>query len=181
GRLAELPREALRDRLEIVALARDDHKVGVELARVGRRAQAHREVGAPGYPEPVLVERACVLGAAHEHRDLRDTREVRGEEAADRAGPGDADARHRRHRSANSRPPVSPDGRRMSTSAMTAPIVTSRVPFGSVSRKPTCTVFSASPRNELSALIARAPSTAPHRLATPPNTSMARVTNVRSR
>ena len=53
----------------------------------------------------------------------------------------------------------------MITSAITAPIVTSRVPVGSVRRKPTCTVFSASPRNELSALIASAPSTAPQRLA----------------
>src|SRR3954452_13206314 len=130
--------------------------------------------------EAVLVQRLRMVLAASQDRHVGNAGEVGREQAADRPGAGDADAGHRRPQP-NSRPPVSPDGRRMITSAITAPIVTSRVPAGRVRRKPTCTVFSASPRNELSALIASAPSTAPQRLATPPNTSIARVTNVRSR
>src|SRR6266576_988980 len=114
-----------------------------------------------------------MLVTARQHRDLGDLGEVTGEQTADHARAGDADARQRRHQP-NSRTPVRPEGRRIRTSAITAPIVTSRVPLGSVRRKPTCTVFSASPRNELSALIESAPSTAPQRLPMPPKTSIAR-------
>ena len=67
--------------------------------------------------------------------------------------------------SENSLLPVIPDGRRISTSAISAPSRTSLEPSGSVSLKPMCTVFSASPRNESTPLTSSAPTTAPHRLA----------------
>ncbi len=52
-----------------------------------------------------------MFGTADERRDLGDAREVRCEETADRAGAGDADTRHVRHRRRlNSRPPVMPGG-----------------------------------------------------------------------
>src|SRR2546423_2963477 len=82
----------------------------------------------------------------------------------------------------SSRPPVNPVGRRISTSAMSAPTTTMRVPDGRSSVRPnTLTPFSASARKESTALTATAPTTAPQRLVAPPMTSIASVMKVRSR
>src|SRR5205823_6057528 len=78
--------------------------------------------------------------------------------------------RRRRRGSESSRPPVTPDGRRISTSAMNAPSTTRRDPSGRSSRKPTCTPDSACDRKESSPLTSRAPTTAPNRLDAPPIT-----------
>ena len=156
GRTVELPLETLRERLEVIALACEDQQVGVELGRVGRRPHGCGEVRAPRDTEAASVQRARVLGAPRQQRHVGHAREMCGEQAADRSPARDTHSRHPRLQP-NSRPPVRPDGLRIKTRAITAPIVTSRVPFGSVSRKPICTVFSASPRNELRALIASAP------------------------
>jgi hypothetical protein len=65
---------------------------------------------------------------------------------------------------------------------MRNPTTTKREPLGRSSIPPgTFTPFSASARNESSALTASAPTTAPQRLVAPPITSMASVMNVRSR
>src|SRR5215210_6275625 len=67
----------------------------------------------------------------------------------------------------SSRPPVSPAGLRIRTSAIKAPTTTIRVPAGRSNVRPsTCTPFSASARNESTPLTAAAPTTAPHRLVT---------------
>src|SRR5262245_289383 len=82
----------------------------------------------------------------------------------------------------SSRPPVRPVGRRIRTSAISAPTTTMRVPDGRSSVPPKIlTPFSASARNESTALTATAPTTAPQRLVAPPMTSIASVMNVRSR
>ena len=87
-----------------------------------------------------------------------------------------------RRGSRSSRPPVRPEGRRISTSAMIAARKTSRVPDGRSSLSPsTCTPFSAWLRNESSPLTASAPTTAPQRLVSPPTTSIASVRKVSSR
>src|ERR1700690_4072177 len=109
-----------------------------------------------------------------------------GEQAADRSGAGEENRpdhavsavegaagpgppRRRRGRR-NSRPPVSPLGRTIRTSAIRTPSTITRVPEGrsSVNAPKIWTPFSASERNESSALIASAPTTAPQRLDDPP-------------
>ena len=70
----------------------------------------------------------------------------------------------------------------MSTIAISAPTTITRVPAGRSMCQPRNDVpFSATASDESSALTARAPTTAPHRLVAPPITSMASVMNVRSR
>src|SRR5439155_11949237 len=88
----------------------------------------------------------------------------------------------RRLKRVNSRPPVRPLGRRTRTIAISAPTTTRRVPAGRSSvPKGREAPFSATARNESSALTASAPKTAPSRLVTQPTTSIASVTKVRSR
>src|SRR6266511_2358847 len=90
--------------------------------------------------------------------------------------------RFTRRGSVISLPPVRPLGRRIRTSAISAPTTTILVPPGrSTARPKRWTPFSASARNESTPLTARAPTTAPHRLVAPPITSIASVMNVRSR
>ena len=84
-------------------------------------------------------------------------------------------------RSRSSRPPVSPDGRRISIRAISAPSMTSRDPSGRSSVKPTPIPSSAFPSTESRPLTASAPTTAPQRLVIPPTTSIASVRNVSSR
>src|SRR5206468_2619505 len=120
------------------------------------------------------------------HLDVLEIREAGREERADGPAADDADPHARTTRrlsqpkaaSENSRPPVRPEGRTISTSAINAPTVTRRVPVGKLSWKPTLIPDSACPRKESSPLIASAPMTAPHRLVTPPTTSIARLRKV---
>ena len=71
--------------VEVAALAREDHEVGVG-APPGRATRVTRAVKSarPETRSPCSFERARVLLAPREHRDVRDAREVRGEQAADR-------------------------------------------------------------------------------------------------
>ena len=121
------------NRVEVECLAGEDHELRLgQLLRCGRRLQLCGEVGAAADLETLLPQRAGVLVSADESRDLGDTREVRGKEAADHAGAGDAHARHELAlgQSLNSRPPVIPVGRRISISAINAPTTITRVPAG---------------------------------------------------
>ena len=83
--------------------------------------------------------------------------------------------------SENSRPPVMPDGLRISIVAMTAPRMMSVVPCGRSILTPTSMPVSAWLRKESRPLTTSAPSTAPQRLVAPPKTSIASVRNVSSR
>src|SRR5262249_10721545 len=161
----------------------EDHELRLrQRTRVVGGRDARGEVAAARDTQAVAFERLRVLGPPRQHGDVGDAREMAREEAADRAGAGDADAGHRRHRQANSRPFVRPVGRTIRTSAISAPTTITRVPAGrSIVTPRIFTPFSASARNESSALTASAPTTAPHRLVAPPITSIASVINVRSR
>src|SRR5262249_50958272 len=90
------PLEARGERVEVRALAREDHKLGVrgQCRRVRGRVEARREVASPGDAEALLAERHGVLLPPGQHRDVGDAREVRGEERADRARARYDDARH---------------------------------------------------------------------------------------
>src|SRR3954453_1459892 len=176
--------ELRRDLRDIAGLGREDHQVRLRQATGRcRRRDARREVGAAADTEAVCVERSGVLLAAGQRRHLGGACEEACKEAADHADSRNADARHAdRVLSRNSRPPVRPDGRRMSTTAINVPSTITRVPEGRSMCQPRNEVpFSATARYESSALTARAPTTAPHRLVTPPITSIASVMNVRSR
>src|SRR5581483_135255 len=183
-RVLEAAGERCRERLEVAALARDDDEVRLaELRRVAGRPHPGREVRAAGDVQTELVQCVRVVLAPRQHTHVCDAREVHREEAPDRPRSCDDDVHRRSHASENSRPPVRPLGRRMSTSAMSTPSTITRVPDGrlSVVAPKMPTPLSAEARNESRALIARAPMTAPHRLDAPPTTSIASVTKVRSR
>ena len=123
---------------------------------------------APESRSPSRVDRVDVLAreVVRPDLDVVELREVRREQRPDRAAADDADphARLRSRGSRSSRPPVSPEGRRISMSAISAPRTTSRVPGGQVDREPTWTPSSASLRNESRPLTSSAPTTAPQRL-----------------
>ena len=92
GRAREVAGEARGDRLEVGALAADEHELRLgQRGRVGRGDDAAVQVGAARDADALVVQRAGVLLAPGEHRHLRDLGEVAREEAADHAGPGDAD------------------------------------------------------------------------------------------
>ena len=135
-----------------------------------------REVAAAGDAQAVLVQRARVLLAARRARTRR--RPARGaprrgcrscrRRRRRRADHDGVRARRRRSApgSANSRPPVMPLGRRIRTSAISAPIDDDAAcrregracqPKSSARSRPRA-------RNESSALTASAPTTAPQRL-----------------
>src|SRR5581483_938892 len=127
------------------------------------------------HPQATLAKRRRMLLAPRQHHHLGDACEMGSEQAADRAGAGDADARHadlaRSRGRRSSRPPVRPDGLRMSTAAMTTPTTISAVPDGRSTCQPRTDVpFSATASQESSALTASAPTTAPKRLPAPPTT-----------
>lgn len=75
-------------------LGRDDAQVGVpELSRVRRRLELGREVVAARDAQALVAQRPRVLLAPREDDDVRNLREMRRVQAADRPGPDDADAR----------------------------------------------------------------------------------------
>ena len=151
-------------------------------SRLGRQLRASREdPAAAAGVDRVDMLLSEVVGP---HLDVVEPREVRREQRPD--GPAadyaELHARLRTRGSRNSRPPVRPDGRRMSTSAIIAARTTRREPEGRSSLCPsTWTPCSAWLRNESSPLTASAPTTAPQRLVSPPITSMAKVRKVSSR
>ena len=184
-RRARSPRSPARCASPSSRRSRSSH--GGQLGRRPRsRADGRRPRPAPESRSPLalIASTWSCAEVVRPHLDVVEQREVRREERPDGAAADDADPHRRRlheRGSRNSRPPVSPDGRRISTSAMIAARKTRREPCGRSSVKPTCTPSSAWLRNESSPLIASAPTTAPQRLVMPPTTSIASVMNVSSR
>ena len=85
--------ERLGRGFEAGRLRRDDADVEVrQVARIGRRRHARREVVLSADPKPLVVQFLRMLLAAREHEHVGDLREMGGEEAADRAGTDDADS-----------------------------------------------------------------------------------------
>ena len=90
----------------------DFARLGEEVARIGSRRHPRGEVVTAAHLEPLLVERAGVLLAPREHKNVRDRGEMCCEEAADRAGADDADShanlalRYFRYGSGSSSEPV---------------------------------------------------------------------------
>ena len=79
--------------LEPVRLRRHDHQVGSRQVRGRARSDdASSEIGPPRDAKARAVQSERVFLAPAEHRDVRDTPEVAGEEGADHARAHDADA-----------------------------------------------------------------------------------------
>src|SRR5262249_53728109 len=153
-----------------------------QLGGVRRRARVPDDRAGTREPQPVRVDRLDVLAreVVRPDLDVVELRQVRCEQRPDRAASDDADPHEDllRRGSRSWRPPVIPVGLRISTSAMIAARTTCCEPLGRSSLSPrTWTPCSAWLRNEASPLTARAPTTAPQRLVSPPMTSIARVRN----
>ena len=121
--------------LRVHRLRRDDPEVARgQVARVRRSARVPDDLARAREPQPRAVDRVDMrlVEVVGPDLDVVEAGEVRGEERADRAAADDADphARLRRCGSRTSRPPVSPEGRTISTSAISEARMTSRVPDG---------------------------------------------------
>ena len=141
-------------RLGVHRLRRDDAELARrQLCRVARRMQPGVHLAGAREPQAVRVDRGDVRRGEVErpHLDVVERREVGREQRADCPAADDADPHGvvpsvtaggagfsaRRHAGIpNSRPPVMPDGRRISISAIAMPRITSAEPSGMSSLKP---------------------------------------------
>ena len=130
------------------------HRLRRDDPEVARRQLAPRRVVARSRPTTspapdsrrpfALIASTCSCARSYAHTSTSSSvGEVRREQRADRAAADDADPHAAsavrdagRAGSENSRPPVRPEGRRISTSAMIAARMTSRVPGGQVELEP---------------------------------------------
>ena len=91
-KIKKLPNGEFNVQVEIVN-SPDDGREEHLGARVGRRVERRRKIVPAADAESPLLQRARVLLAPCQHHDFYHLREMRGIEAADRAGAADADAR----------------------------------------------------------------------------------------
>ena len=76
-RVREVAGEPVGDGSRSRSLAGDDHEVGLgQLGGVERGLDRRDEIGAAGHRQALLVQRAGMLAAPHQHRHLGDAREV---------------------------------------------------------------------------------------------------------
>src|SRR6185295_4669642 len=175
--------------LRVHGLRRDDAEVALRQCRgIRSRREASEDVAGPGETETLRVDRVDVglRDVVGPDLDVVELREIGREQRADRTASHHADPHRaptvRSRGSENSRPPVRPEGRTITTSAITALTTTMREPTGRSIVCPRIVIPSSiSARTESRALTKSAPTTAPHRLVVPPITSIASVMNVRSR